>query len=312
MPDIVSIGECMVEFFCEGPMAQAASLTKACGGDTLNLLVAAARLGSSTGYVTRVGDDPFGPFLLDRWRAEGIDTTCAPLVPGFNGVYFISLLEGGEREFTYYRKGSAASEITPQDLDPGYLASAALVHASGITQAISPTARATVLRAFAAAKEGGAEVSYDANLRTKLWSVEEARAAFDEVIAYVDVLLIGAPDESQALGLPAYPEAVIPACWECGVEIVAVKLGAEGVMLGAEGKIARLPGYQAGPVVDTTGAGDAFGGAFLHGLCAEMGPFEAARLGNVVAGLKCLGRGAIHSMPGRGDAMAHFKRWEPA
>ena len=113
MPDIISLGECMVELFSEEPIARAGSFRKAVGGDALNTLVAAARLGASTGFVTRVGDDPFAPFLLESWRAEGIDVSHARFVEGFNAVYFISLLPGGEREFTYYRSGSAASTMTP-------------------------------------------------------------------------------------------------------------------------------------------------------------------------------------------------------
>ena len=308
MPEIVSIGECMVEFFCEGPIARAGAFTKACGGDTLNVLAAAARLGSSTGYVTRVGDDPFGRFLLDTWQAEGVDTRCAPLVPGFNGIYFISLLEGGEREFTYYRRGSAPSRIAPDDLDPDYLGAARIVHASGISQAISSSARATVLRALGIAKERGLKVSFDANVRPKLWSLEEAREAFHEVVAYVDIMFLGAPEESQALGLPQDAESVIRAGWERGIEVVAVKAGAEGAVVGAEGEVRRVPAYAAGPVVDTTGAGDAFDGAFLHGLCAGMDAFQAARLGTVMAGLKCRGRGAIHSLPSAEEVMAHLQQ----
>jgi 2-dehydro-3-deoxygluconokinase len=306
MPEIVSIGECMVEFFCDGPMAQAATFTKACGGDTLNLLVAASRLGSSTGYVTRVGDDPFGRFLLEAWRTEGIDTACAPLVPGFNGIYFISLLEGGEREFTYYRKASAPSRMTPDDLDPDYLGSAKIVHSSGITQAISPSARATVRRAFSIARDRGAKVSFDPNVRPKLWSVEEAREAFEEVLPHVDILLLGAPEESQALGLPADAEGVIRACRDRGVRVVVVKAGGQGVVVGTADQVRRVPAYSAGPIVDTTGAGDAFDGAFLHGFCAGMHAFEAARLGAVVAGLKCRGRGAVQSLPHRDEVMAHL------
>jgi 2-dehydro-3-deoxygluconokinase len=239
-----------------------------------------------------------------------VDVTCAPLVPGFNGVYFISLLEEGEREFTYYRAGSAPSRITPQDLDPDYLGSARIVHASGISQAISPSARATVLRAFAVARERGAKVSFDANVRPKLWSVEEARAAFEEALPYLDILLLGAPDESRALGLPADPERLIHACWERGVGVVAVKCGAKGAVVGAEGEVHRIAAYSPGAVVDTTGAGDAFGGAFLHGLCAGMDVCAAGRLGVVVAGLKCRGRGAIHSLPRHDEVMRHLQQAE--
>ncbi|MCX6020240.1 MAG: PfkB family carbohydrate kinase, partial [Chloroflexi bacterium] len=132
MPDMLALGECMVELFCDGPISAAPVFHKSFGGDTLNTLAAAARLGASTGYLTRVGDDPFGSYLLDAWAAEGIATERAHRVPGFNGLYFISLLEGGEREFTYYRAGSAASTMTPGDFPPAAFAGARLLHVSGI------------------------------------------------------------------------------------------------------------------------------------------------------------------------------------
>src|SRR5579859_1405923 len=101
MPDLLAFGECMVEMFADEPLAEARIFTKTFGGDSCNAAVAAARLGTSTGYLTRVGDDPFGPFLLNAWRRHGLDTSHCRLVPGFNGVYFIALTPEGERQFTY-------------------------------------------------------------------------------------------------------------------------------------------------------------------------------------------------------------------
>lgn len=155
MPDLIALGECMVELFCDGPIAPATTFQKSYGGDTLNTMVAAARVGTATGYVTRVGDDPFAPYFVESWQAEGVDTAHARTMPGFNGLYFISLLEGGEREVTYYRAGRAASTLSPQDVDPAYVGGAQVLHASGIGQAISPTSRAAVLAACRAARDAG-------------------------------------------------------------------------------------------------------------------------------------------------------------
>jgi 2-dehydro-3-deoxygluconokinase len=135
----------MVEFWADEPLGSAERLHRAYGGDVLNALVTAARLGSRVGFMTKVGDDPFGPGLLEAWRAEGVDTAHAPLVEGENGVYFISLLADGEREFTYRRTGSAASTLAPDDLGASYLASSRTLLVSGITQAISLGAGAATL-----------------------------------------------------------------------------------------------------------------------------------------------------------------------
>ncbi len=170
--DLVGLGECMVEFWADEPLGSAERLHRAYGGDVLNALVTAARLGSRVGFMTKVGDDPFGPGLLEAWRSEGVDTAHAPLVGGENGVYFISLRAGGEREFTYRRTGSAASTLAPDDLDASYLGSSRTLLVSGITQAISEGAGAATLEATRLAKRRGVRVTYDPNYRPRLWRAQ--------------------------------------------------------------------------------------------------------------------------------------------
>ena len=308
MPDIVSLGESMVELFSEEPIARAGSFHKAFGGDAMNMLVAAARLGASTGFITRVGDDPFAPFLLESWRAEGIDVSHARLVEGFNAVYFIALLAGGEREFTYYRRGSAASTMTPADLDPAYIGGARVLHVSGISQAISPSCRETVLAAVRLARDQGVRVSYDPNLRRKLWpSLAEARAALQEVLPFVDIVLPSAPEEMTDLLDVDSVEEGIERLWAAGVGTVAVKLGKEGCLLGYDGRLIAVPPFVPEAVVDATGAGDAFDGAFLHGLVGGLSLEEAARLAVVCAGLSLRSRGAIGGLPYREEAFAAWR-----
>jgi len=306
MPEILSIGECMVEFFAEEPLATARVFYKAFAGDALNLLAAAARLGSTTGFISRVGDDPFQPFLLKGWQELGIDTSHVKRVEGCNGIYFISIAREGQREFIYYRKGSAPSTLVPEDLDSAYIAQARFLHVSGITQAISPTARATVLAAARMAKEAGVQVSYDPNLRLRLWTLAEARAAMSEVLPYVDTILPSGPEEAQALFGTAEPEAVARWLHARGPSLVALKLGEHGVFVSGQGEQTLVPALPVEQVVDTTGAGDVFDGAFLHGLVRGLSPRQAARLGVSMAGLKVRGRGAIASLPSREEVEAMF------
>lgn len=297
MPDIIALGECMVELYAGRPLGEAASFRRSYGGDTLNMLVAARRLGSAAGYITRVGDDPFTPYLLESWRSEGIDISQVKVVEGFNGLYFISRLPEGQREFIYYRRGSAASTLSPADLDPNYIASAKVLHLSGITQALSPSCQAATLAAARMAREGAVLVSYDPNFRPKLWSTSEARRALAQILPYVNIVLPSAPDDTEALlGLPDSHQA-IHYLWAQGVQTVALKMGAGGCLIGHEGHITHLDAYVPERVVDTTGAGDAFNGAFLHGLAQGLDPVAAARLGVITAGLKVRGPGAIASLP---------------
>ena len=113
MHDIVSIGECCVELSCDGPLSEAKTLYRAYSGDALNVVYMATKLGSSCGYVTRVGDDPFSENFIKEWNNNGIDTSAIPKVSGFTGLAILSILEDGQREIYNYRAGSAASTLTP-------------------------------------------------------------------------------------------------------------------------------------------------------------------------------------------------------
>ncbi len=310
MPDILSLGESMVEFFAEEPLSQAEQLQKAFAGDALNLLAAASRLGSSTGFLSRIGNDPFQEFLLNGWESLGIDTSHVKRVEGRNGIYFISIFGHGEREFTYYRAGSAPSTMTPADLDPNYIAQAKILHISGITQAISETARATALAAARMARDAEVRVSFDPNLRPALWSVAEARAATEELLPFVDIALPSGPEESEQLFGASSARETVDYLHSRGVDTVAVKQGEAGVLLSTDGVSQTIPAFTVPDVVDTTGAGDAFDGAFLHGLVHSMTPLEAARLGVVMAGLKVRGRGAIASLPQKSEVEAALAAWE--
>jgi len=294
----------MVEFFSERPLAGTAvtqRFTRTFGGDTLNCLVAASRLGSRCGYITRVGDDPFANFLVACWQREGINVEAVRRVPGFNGVYFISTTPSGEREFIYYRRGSAASTLSARDASAGYLRRAKVFHSSGITQALSSSARRCVAHAYRAASRLGLRTSYDPNFRPRLWPAERARAAFEEIAPHIQVILPSSPEDTLALAGSADPRRAIEHFWRLGIGIVAVKQGAKGCWLGYQRRKRHIAA-PAAKVVDTTGAGDAFDGAFLHGLALGMSPEEAARLAVATAALSLRARGAIAGLPRRATA----------
>lgn len=281
--DLIGLGECMVEFNATEPLSQAVGFNKAYGGDVLNALVTAARQGARTAFISRVGDDPFGAGLRAAWREEGIDVSRAPLVPGENGVYFISLDAHGERSFTYRRAGSAASQLAAAQVDEAFIASARCVLLSGITQAISPGARAATLAAARLARQNGVLVAYDPNYRPRLWGApDNAREACAELLPYVDILLPSLPADGPIFPCP--PQSL--------VGHVAVKHGEEGCEVWLRGERTKVPAAAA-RVVDTTGAGDAWNGAYLAALLRGESAPAAAALANRVAAEKLAYRGAI-------------------
>ncbi|GGS39918.1 sugar kinase [Deinococcus knuensis] len=305
--DLLGIGECMVEFHAARPLGEAAHLTRAYGGDVLNALISAARLGSRAAFLSRVGNDPFGPPLRRAWAAEGIDVTHAPLVPGENGVYFISLQPGGEREFTYRRAGSAASLLTPDDVTPQAVQGSRAVLLSGITQALSASAQAATLRAARLAREAGTLVAFDPNHRPRLWEAraghaahQAARDAWTELLPFVDLLLPSWPADTLFLDPQdaATPERSAAAFAALG-PAVALKAGGDGAFLHARSGAAHVPAQANVTVIDTTGAGDAWNGAFLHALLRGDPPAQAAGLAHRVAAHSLQFRGAVPPRPER-------------
>ncbi|GGR59011.1 2-dehydro-3-deoxygluconokinase [Deinococcus seoulensis] len=300
--DLIALGECMVELHADGPLGDAAQLTRACGGDTLNALVSAARLGSRCGFISRVGSDPFGHGLRRAWQAEGIDVTHAPLVDGENGVYFISLHAGGEREFTYRRAGSAATHLSPADVDAAYVAASRTLLLSGITQAISGSAQAATRHAAQLARQCGTRVAFDPNHRPRLWAVrgglDAARAALHELLPCVDLLLPSFPVDAALLDhTPSDAPGAARAFAALDVT-VALKDGPHGAWLCEPGgEPLHVPAPPVPDVLDTTGAGDAWNGAFLHALTRAQPPEQAARTAHASAAHVIRHRGALPPPP---------------
>ena len=293
--DIVGLGEAMIEF-------NAARATDACtwlqgfGGDTSNAIVAAARLGARTGYVTRVGDDAFGRRLVELWREEGVATDAVDVDSERpTGVYFVSHGARGH-EFSYLRAGSAASRMTPSSLPREVIAGARILHLSAISQAISSSAADACDAAIALAREAGGRVSYDTNLRLKLWPLARARATIRATFAHVDWVLPSL-DDATLLFDDERPDAIVDLCHAWGAPLAVLKLGAGGCLVSDGQRRERIDGYRVA-TVDATGAGDCFDGAFIARTLAGDDPFAAARYANAAAALATTGYGAVAPLPG--------------
>ncbi|MGH8857514.1 MAG: sugar kinase, partial [Polaromonas sp.] len=175
--DVVALGEAMVEF--NQTRAGQPNYLQGFGGDTSNAVIAAARAGVKTAYLTRIGGDTFGRSLMDLWASEQVDTTAIEQDPdAATGLYFVTHGKNGH-EFSYLRAGSAASRMSPawlQGAAADAVRNARVLHVSGISLAISGSACDTAFAAMKLAKEAGTLVSFDSNLRLKLWPLERALA----------------------------------------------------------------------------------------------------------------------------------------
>lgn len=296
MPDVVCLGEPMIEFNRQppGPDGRVHWL-EGHGGDTSNCAIAAARQGASAGYITAIGTDPFGDALMALWKAEGVDASAvlrrkeAP-----TGIYFVTHSERGH-EFTFYRAGSAASRLTKSELPADYIARAKFFEASAISQAISASCNEAVLHAMAVAKEHGVAVAYDTNLRLRLWPLERARPAIEEACRRADIVFTS-DEEAETLWGRTEPAAVAETVLGFGPMVVIVKRGGKGALIATRDASETVAGHKV-KAVDATGAGDTFAGAFLARLLAGDDVVAAARYANAAAALKTEGYGAVAPIP---------------
>lgn len=302
--DVVALGEPLWEL-SQIPGDEARYLF-GYGGDTSNFAVAAARQGARTAYVTRLGQDAFGERFLALWRKEGIDASAVELDPEApTGGYFISHGPSGH-VFTYMRAGSAASRMRPDRLPLEVIRSGRYFHASGISQAISASACDAVFAAIDAARAAGARISYDSNLRPKLWPLARARALTCAAAALADYFFPSIEDARALSGLDD-ADAIVDWAHRLGAKHVLLKLGPGGVIASDGTRCERVAGFKVDSV-DATGAGDCFAGACIARLAAGDDLWSAARYANAAAALATTGYGAVAPLPRPGAVRERMGR----
>lgn len=300
--DVLVIGEVLVELSTTGPLRTGTDLRLGFSGDALNVAAAAAAAGARTGLLACIADDELGDGLVARVAALDVDTALIRRVPGQHGVYVVTADPGGRREFVYVRNGSAGSTLQPEDLDGLAVAGAGVVVASGVTCAISDSARATVL----AAARRASRFIYDPNLRQRLTRIEQARSALVEIAPHAALVTPAAPGETRLLLDTEDPIVAAAACRGLGAAAAVVTCGPDGVVVDAGAGPLALPAVPARRLVDQTGAGDSFVGTVAARLVAGD-PLElAAALGCAAASLSLSGQGGTGHVPTLAETRAHL------
>ena len=260
----VSVGEAMVEL---APVGEG-HYKRGFAGDTFNTawhMAQAFHGRASVGFATRVGMDKFSDAFVAELAADDLDVSVITRDPQRNmGLYLIEL-DGVERSFHYWRDTSAARGLAADGSALAQaFAGAGLIHLSGITLAILPPAdRETLVAALANARANGARVSFDPNIRPRLWpSMDAVRQTIPQVLAMTDIALPSFDDEVALWG-DTSPEATLARFATAGVAEVAVKNGAGPVSVLADGQIRALPTPEVKGIRDTTGAGDGFNAGYL-------------------------------------------------
>ena len=262
---VTTLGEVLVVMnpLSEGPLRHVARFEKHFGGAEFNVAVGLSRLGHQVGWAGGLGDDEFGREILAFARGEEIDVSQAILDPRApTGLYFKEHRALGRLRVYYYRAGSAASRMRFEDLDLDYLLSSTFLHLTGITTALSESCHDLIERLVLSANERNVSISFDANVRWRLFDGRDPRETLKPLVDRADLLFLSAEEAELLLG-GSDGESIQRARQKMRAKTIVVHR-ADGAFAVEESGIAERPGYEV-QVVDTVGAGDAFVAGFLAG-----------------------------------------------
>ncbi|MCA5924446.1 sugar kinase [Curtobacterium oceanosedimentum] len=247
------------------------------GGAESNVAIGLVRAGVPTTWLGRVGTDPAGDRVTGDIGGEGVDVVAVPDPERSTGIMMKERLQDGRTRVTYHRRGSAGAALTPDDLPASIVESAALLHLTGITLALSDSARETVAAAVDRATAAGVPVSFDVNHRPKLIDADAARTHYRRVASRAAVVFAGDDEARLVLGRDEHDgddEALAHGLAALAGGRAIVKLGSRGAVASIDGVLLHRPATPV-HVVDPVGAGDAFVAGWLAATLAGASPAEA-------------------------------------
>lgn len=309
--DVLSFGETMAMFVAEqtGDLADVTRFHKRIAGADNNVAIGLSRLGFNVAWLSRVGDDSLGRFIVAALQREGLDCSHVAVDPQHpTGFQFKSLQDDGRDPCVeYFRRGSAASHMGIADV-PARLLDARHLHATGIPPALSPSMNALTRGLMTAMRSAGRSVSFDPNLRPSLWpSQAKMIEQINSVAALADWVLPGLA-EGQLLTGQERCEDIARFYLDLGVQAVVIKLGADGAFYCSAQQQGYVAGRPVDKVVDTVGAGDGFAVGVISALLEGRDLPRAAARGNWVGSLAVQSPGDMEGLPTRAALTADEHR----
>ena len=303
-PDVITIGEAMTMFVAAetGDLADVGQFFKRAAGAELNVAIGLARLGLQVCWVSRVGDDSFGRFILNTLRREGIDSTCVTLDGRYpTGFQLKSKAEDGTDPIVeYFRQGSAASHLSPDDFNGAVFSQARHLHLSGVAAALSASSYTLLEHAAASMKSQGKSLSFDPNLRPVLWSSEAEMVEKLNRLAFQSDWVLPGLKEGVILTGETTPEGIADFYLQRGVKAVVIKTGADGAWFKTwHGEQGAVPPVKVENVVDTVGAGDGFAVGVISALLEGKTLPDAVRRGNTIGAMAIQVPGDSEGLPTR-------------
>ncbi|KML41930.1 MAG: sugar kinase [Bacillota bacterium] len=309
MKDVVTIGDAMITFnpSATGPMRFVPTFERKIGGAELNVAIGCSRLGLKTGWISRLGNDEFGRHIFNTVRGEGIDVSQLKLVDGYpTSLNFKEIMGDGSVRTFYYRTNSPTTALTIETLSEEYIKNSKVLHITGIFPAVDKEKNIDLIKyAISLAKKHGVLVSFDPNIRLKLWTKEEARTVLREFLPYVDIFLTGEEEAELLLGT-SDPREVIELGKAFGISHIAIKQGEKGSVGYQNGEYIEAPAFKAKKVVDTVGAGDGFDSGFIYGLLNQWPLQKTLQFANVIGSMVVSVSGDNEGLPYLEDVLVQL------
>ncbi|RCW98464.1 MULTISPECIES: sugar kinase [Kosakonia] len=304
--DVITIGEAMAMFVASetGDLADAGQFIKRAAGAELNVATGLARLDLQVSWVSRVGDDSFGRFILNTLRKENISTAGVTLDGRYaTGFQLKSKAENGTDPIVeYFRKGSAASHLSTDDFHAALFNEARHLHLSGVAAALSASSYALLEHAAQSMKAQGKTISFDPNLRPVLWKSEAEMVEKLNRLAFQADWVLPGLKEGMILTGENTPQGIADFYLQRGVKAVVIKTGADGAWFKtASGEQGAVAPVKVENVVDTVGAGDGFAVGVISALLEGKTLPEAVRRGNAIGALAIQVPGDSEGLPTRAE-----------
>ena len=298
MAQLVTLGETMAAFAPDhiGPLRYVSGYSIRTAGAESNTAIGVAKMGVSAAWVSRLGADEFGQYIRNQIRAEGVDCSGVHFDPAHRTGVMFKQTGSGESSVFYYRENSAASHMTPQDLDEALFRGCRILHLSGITPVLSESCAETVQAAIRLAQKYGARVSFDPNIRQKLWNGRDYTPLLRRLATDAEIVLMGL-DEAETLFGTRDVRALCAELFTTGcAEVIALKDGGNGAWIADRSQCIRLE-PQPCRCIDPIGAGDSFNAGILAGLLQGRTLEEAGRMGAVCGALATEVPGDVEGCP---------------
>ncbi|QHJ72367.1 sugar kinase [Planococcus halotolerans] len=302
---VLTIGDAMITMnpSTTGPLRYVTNFERKVGGAEMNFAIGCARLGLNSKWISRLGKDDFGKVIYNFARGEGVDVSAVEFVEDIpTSVNFKEIHKSGAGKTYYYRDPSPVKVLTPEDIREEMFEGIDVVHLTGVYLALDERNIEIAKKIIGIAQEKKIAIAFDPNIRLKLWTIEEARVAYESIFPDVDILLTGLDEIQMISGQESFGE-LAAYVEKFGIRDFVIKDGENGSKLYRQGEWTTVAGFSVNPI-DTVGAGDGFDAGYIYGILNHFEPEPLLRFANAVGALVTTVSGDNEGLPYLEDVQA--------